>query len=252
MSKARGSRANQIAILFGDVKKKRWDRFKGAEIDRSAFNTFNLRFKRLWQQCDAKGQEKMIIRAEAIPFTLSWKSIILGLDDISSSVREQTRESLMRLTNQIISQKEKEKQPTRSLSYAASGLSLALYRNIKSTTDKEFIRSSIEFLLRLKCRGPILVWQLFSRDLTHRDMLLRVIEDLPDELKLVFIEQYVMDNLTIRKDLYRLIRSLADKIKHTRSLTLFLASLFDQGLPVDPLIGETCIRTGLLESVFRN
>ena len=252
MSKSRKSKADQIAILFGDVKKKRWDRLKGAEIDRSAFNTFNLRFKRLWQQCDAKGREKMIIHAEILPFTLSWKSIILGLDDISSSVREKNRESLMRLTNQIISQKEKEKQPTRSFSYAASGLSFALYRNIKSTTDKEFIRSSIEFLLRLKCRGPILVWHLFSRNLTHRDMLLRVIEDLPDELKLVFIEQYVMDNLTIRKDLYHLMRSLADKIKHTRSLTLFLASIFDRGLQLDPLTKDICLNTGLFESVFRN
>jgi len=86
MSRSRKSKADQIAILFGDVKKKRWDRFKRAEIDRSAFNTFNLRFKRLWQQCDEKGREKMIIHAEALPFTLSWKSISLMRDSLVLSL----------------------------------------------------------------------------------------------------------------------------------------------------------------------
>jgi adenylate cyclase class 1 len=83
-------------------------------------------------------------------------------------------------------------------------------------------------------------------------MFLRIIEDLPDELKLVFIEQYTMDILTIRKDLYHLIRPLADKIKDTQSLTLFLASIFDQGLQLDPLTKDICSQTRLLESVLRN
>lgn len=252
MSKSRQSIAEPIALLFGDVKQKKWDKLQEAEVDRSVVNTFHLRFKGLWQEVDEKAREKMIVLAEALPFTLSWKSIILGLDDISSSVREQTRESLMRMADRIISQKEKEKGPNRSFSYAASGLALALYRNIKSAPDKEFIRPSIKFLLRLKDRGSILVWHLFSRNLTHRDMPLRVIKDLPDELKLIFIEHYTMDNLTIRRDLYHLMRSLADKIKDTRSLTLFLTSLFDRGLQLDPLTRDICLHTGLLESVFRN
>jgi len=255
MSKSRQSTADPIANLFGDLKEKKWHAVKGvkgAETDEPMFTTFTRRFERLWQQVDAKGRERMIALAEALPITLTWKSIILGLDDTSSSVRNQTRLSLMRSGNQIISQKQKGKQLTKSFSYAASGLALALYGNIRSAADKRLIRFSVEFLLRLKGRGSLLVWHLFSRLPAHRDILLGVIEDLPDELKLILIEQYAMDNLSIRRDLYHLIKPLADKIADTRSLTRFLASLFDRGLQADPLTRDICLQAGLLASLFGN
>lgn len=249
MSKSKKQAIDPVDLLLKNLKGEKGDKVRLSEIDKSLFD---MRFKRLWGEAGADNRKKMIAFAEALPFTLGWKSIILGLDDISSSVRRQTRLSLMRLVKKITSPEQKGKHLTKSSSYAASGLALAHYRSMKSTADTESIKFSIEFLLRLKDRGPLLVWRFFSRSFTHRDMLLRVTEGLPDELKLIFIDQYNRDSLTMRKDLYSLIKPLADKIRDTRSLTLFLASLFDQGLPLDPLIKDICIRTALLESVFRN
>ena len=245
MSKSKKQAIDPVALFLKGLQGGKRYSIKLSEIDKSIFN---MRFKKLWEEVDAESRQKMIVLVEALPFTISWKSIILGLDDISSSVRKQTRLSLMSLAKQILSLEEKDK----SSSYAASGLSLALYQSMKSSADTEFIRFSIEFLLRIKGRGPLLVWHFFSRSLTHRDMLLRVIEGLSDELKLIFIDQYTRDNLTIRKDLYPLIKPLADKINDIQSLTLFLASLFDQGLQLEPLAKDICLRTGLLESLFRN
>jgi len=246
MSKSEKQAIDPVDLLLGDLKR---DRVEFSEKDKSLFD---IRFRRLWEKAGANSRKRMIAFAEALPFTLSWKSVVLGIDDISSAVRSQTRLSLVGLAKKIMSPDKKHKHFTKSSSYAASGIALAVYRSMKSSAGTEFIRFSIQFLLRLKDRGPLLVWHFFSRSFTNRDLPLRVIDDLPDELKLIFIDHYTRDNFAIRKDLYSLIKPLADKIEDTRSLTFFLASLFDQGLTLDPLVKDICMRVGLLKSIFRD
>ncbi len=247
MDKTKELISEKINTFFEDVRTKRWHKLPPPEVDKSILDDFNARFKALWQKADAKERKRMLAFSQGLPFALSWRSVLFGLDDISSAVKKQAITSLNKILDQITALDKYD----RASSYAISKLSFFLYKHMKTSLDTEFIKFSIKYLLLLRSRGPVLVWCFFCQSFTHRDMILRAIEALPDNLKLHFLDQYTKDSFASRKDLYPLIKNLADSIEDIRSLKKFLADVFNQEIQLNGLIKETCIRIGLLEHVFR-
>ena len=93
--------------------------------------------------------------------------------------------------------------------------------------------------------------KFFTQRILPQNIIIEIIRKLPEVLRLNFIQQYTLDDISVRRHYDPLVRSLLKDIKDHNAVFTFLASLFDQDVFFDPLFDGLFQRLRIEEKVAK-
>ena len=234
---------NIFSLLTTDTAQDK----KAAQELRSSF--FDA-FRRQWEEASVHLRQKMIRLAGELELENGLQPVMLGLKDHVLRVREEAKKSLERFAQHAtVSIKKGQDLPPHVVKRSAQ-FSLAIYKEMKvATGNVDFMRFFLETLLKIGGRGPYLCWKFFAQGIVPQNIVIEMIRKFPETLQLVFVHQYTLDNISVRRDYYPSARILLKDVKDRSTVVTFLADLFDQDAFLNSVFDDVFQRLQIRESV---
>jgi adenylate cyclase class 1 len=234
---------NIFSLLAGDTTQDN----KAAQEHRSSF--FKA-FERQWKEGDVNLRRNMIHRAGELEVENGLRPVILGLRDHVLKVREEAKKSLGRLAQQAAVSIMKGRELPSYVVRRSAEFSFAVYKEMKiSTGNLELTRFFLQTLLKIGGRGPFLSWKFFAQDLVPHNIVIEMIRKLPESMRLRFVQQYALDNISVRQLHGPSAKLLLKEINDRQAVVTFLADLFDQDAFLDSVFDDLCQRMKIRESI---
>jgi adenylate cyclase class 1 len=213
-------------------------------------SSFFEAFRRQWEEGNADLRQKMIRFAGGLELENGLRPVLLGVRDHVLRVREETKKSLEMFAQQAtVSVKKGQDLPPHVVKRSAE-FSFVIYKEMKvATGNVDFMRFFLETLLKIGGRAPYLCWKFFTQGIVPQNIVIEMIRRFPEVLQLMFVHQYTLDNISVRRDFYPSVKTLLKDVKDRNTVVAFLADLFDQDAFLDNVLDDLCQRLQIRESV---
>ena len=208
---------------------------------RNPSSSFSDAFNRIWKEADGDLRKKMIRLAGGLDVENGLQIVFFGLRDTRLEVREEAKRSLERLARQIVlSAQNSRNAPSAVPIRRVEEFLFAVYREMKITTDYELIRFYLHTLLETGERGAFLAWQFFAQRIIPENIACDIVRRIPVPQRLLFVYQYTLDRISVRKRYSSSARLLLEDIREPRCVVAFLADLFDRKAFLDSVFYDLC------------
>ncbi len=205
----------------------------------------------IWKEGDTDLKKKLIHLAGELEIENGLRPVILGLKDHVLEVRNEAKKTLEKTAQQAIIAIRKGQDLSPDVVGKSVRFSFAIYKELKATKDLVFTKNILHTLLNAGGRGPFFAWKFFTQRILPQNIIIEIIRKLPEVLQLNFIQQYTLDDISVRRHYDPLVRSLLKDIKDHNAVFTFLADLFERDVFLDPLFDGLCKRLRIEERVAK-
>lgn len=213
--------------------------------------SFLKEFERQWRQATVSLKQELIHRAGELEIEYALRPVIIALRDPVLRVREEAKKCLERLARQAtISTRQGQELPPAVVKRSGQ-FSFALYREMKAATGNlELTRFFLYTLVKIGGIGPFLCWKFFVQGLVPHNIIVEMLRKFPEQMRLLFVHQYTLDEIAVRKLHDQHARLLLKDIHDRKTVVEFLSDLFDEGVHLDQVFDDLCQRMKIREWVI--
>jgi len=209
-------------------------------------------FKQEWKKADLALKHEMVRLAGQWNLEQGLEPVMIGLKDYVRSVREEAKEAFERLSYQAVLPPEGSGVLNEEIIKRSGRFSAVVYREMSDTKALNLIETFILTLLRVGGRGPKLAWHFFSRNIISENIMLEMIKKFPEELQLIFIHQYTLNRVLVRRQYVGAMKMLLEQISDSNAVVIFLAYLFDHDAYLDPFFADCFKRLEIERFILEN
>jgi len=216
-------------------------------------DSFSLKdFKKKWKGADRQTKQEMMQLVGDLDIRDGLEPVMLGIKDYTRPVREDAKTALRKLSRQAALPNAKYQDLPSDIVRNSCKLSAVLYREMKTTKDMNLIELYFYALLISGGWGPILAWHYFSQGNFFTGVIAEKVKKFPEFFQLVFIHQYTMDSVTVRRQYTHVIDGIVDGLEDKGTIVSFLAYLFDHAPVLDSIFADLSKKLGLESHIQQN
>ncbi|MBF0100684.1 MAG: class I adenylate cyclase [Desulfobacterales bacterium] len=204
-----------------------------------------------WNQSEILLRQKMIRMTSLIDIENGVRLLMIGFRDIMRNMKEESKQSLTKLIDRL--KKEMTDDPSNiQLIGICFRTAYLIYNEMqRSIQNFDLIGFFLYTLLTLPFKGPYFSWKFFNQGTVSQNYLIEMIRKFPEPERLIFIHQFTLDVIPIKRKHTNLMSLLLKDIKDRPSVILFLETLFDQNITLDPVFNEMSDRLAVCDSVVQ-
>lgn len=196
-----------------------------------------------WENSIASRKEELIGCVRQLDPEEGVGFAILGLQDLSRSVRQEAKETLKFLSQQVMIADADLNRITREKAIASEKFAQTIYGEMQKTISLDELREYLTLLLEINGRGPGFAWAFFLNNAVPHNVLIDMLRRFPEYLRLRFLVPYLFSDVAERRKFAPFIRVLLKEITDKVAALTFVRRLLDTP---SVCLYATLTRTGTL------